>query len=860
MGERTVAQIMAKPAMFHGKLCRDPLEPGYQGGKLTGWINTKSATPYINSMAHGGQRFTLAALVQEPAAPLGDRRDLNRDLNRLADCSPAQVTNTALSIAQRYAGESPRKRDLNSLVTAIGYALPPDTNPAIKSATIAAVERKMASYRQHAISQAMAASRLNYGSPAGSMAELVHLAKHAPNGTILLVKAPQGTGKTQELLRPVAAHFSNATVIAISNTVSLVGDLAHRLNLSDYKTAGPKELESSDGLAICVNSLNNPKFAEILNRPNNILLIDEADRVLAGLHDPRGTLRKNAQPVLERLTGLMQHARLVVGVDADLNNQTVQTLAALRGPEQNLAIHTVESQWALPKIRYGEERQIWNEITEAVRNGEKVMITSDSAGRVIRLAKLLRTLNPGKKVVEIQSRQGVATTGDPEIVALLKDINAGLADIDVLLCSPAVESGISITKPHFTRHFALFAGVLAPAPIIQQMRRDRTATTITLGFCGNLTRNEPIDPGAILANLDVAHRETVISSIADGDGYTVTHRPASDYDRRVCSYLSQEAVAKNHGDRNLLLLREGLGYQTERLNCAAPEIGKDDLAMARDLELAAEELAIQSAADISETEREKIRQSYQPTPQQSAESCRYDIRQTIGKIDEFIPIDEADIQAWGNGKLTSKLSRYIALQNDPDAAEIDRLDDINDVPISMRSHRQSLVACSRALFESAGLNPDTGEGRVTNATALAAWTALAGTPKAQAMEWHRIARFEKKAPAYPVRWLNQTLNKFGLDLEEGARSVHMPEKEKTYRAHVDVNTGQERERIYMIRRDPTMDKAGVRMKQPGWDLMQQYLDAQAAQPKAQAFRPQSAVKIDVGAVISNARQRQAATA
>jgi hypothetical protein len=854
MGERTVSQILAKPTQYHGKLCRDPLEPGYQDNKLVGWINTKSATPYINTMAHGGTRYSLIAAVQEPAIALGDRRDLNRDLNRLAGCRPTQATATAVAIAQRYAGESPRKRDLSGLVKTIEYALPPDTSPVIKAATIAAVERQTASYRQHAIAVAMSATRLTFGSSMDTMNQLVTLAKNAPRGTILLVKAPQGAGKTQELLKPIAAHFSNVTVSAISGTVSLVSDLATRLELTDYKSAGPGELEGSTGLAICINSLSNPKFAELLERPDNILLIDEIDRVLAGLHDPNGTLGKNAKPVLDRLTQLIQSARLVIGVDADVRNQTVQTVAALRGPEQNLIIHTVESQWTLPLIRFGEKRAIWNEILQAVANNEKVLVTADTAGEVIRLSKILKALHKDKKIVEIQSRQGVATTGDPEVKALLRDINAGITDIDVLICSPAVESGVSITKRHFDKHFALYAGITSPTQIIQQMRRDRTATTITLGFCGNLIRNDPTDAGAILANLDAAHRQTVTSSRANGEGFDVTNLPASEYDRRVCAYLSQEAVAKNHAARNLLYLLEGLGYQTERLNVSAPEVGTDDLAAARDLEIAAEQLAITTAADISETEREAIRQSYQPTPEQSAESCRYDIRQTTGKVDEYVPLEEADLLNWRNGKLAGEESRFTALAGDPDAPAIDAQDEINNVTLSARSHRQALVEASRALFEAANLNPDAGEGTVTNATALAAWQALKGTPTAQVLERHRICRFEKKAPSYPVRWLNQAINKYGLDLEAGARNrtpVDMPLKEEVFRPHVD----QSREQRYTIRRDPTMDKAGVRCTHPGWDAMRCYHEARLALPRREFSRPVD-VDMDIDAVIRNARQRQ----
>jgi hypothetical protein len=858
MGERTVSQILAQPTKYHGKTCRDPLEPDYQGGKMVGWINTRSATPCIRSQAHGGIRYRLIAQVQEPAAPLATKKNINRDLNILASVRPTQATATAVAIAQRYAGDSPRHRTLDGLATSIRHTMTGQP-PSVISAAMTAVDRQLAGYQRHALAQATAAIRLSFGTPAADMRELVNTAMNAPRGTILLVKAPQGAGKTQELLKPVAAAMGGTTtVIAVSAKVSLVADLATRLELTDYKAAKTGDLESSTGLAICINSLCNPKFSEILHRQNTVLLIDEIDRVLAELHNPNGTMGKQGRAVFDALTRLMQNARLVIGVDADLNNQTVQTISAMRRPDQNLVIHTVESRWALPAIRFGEDKQIWSEICSAVQNNEKVLITSDSAGTVIRLAKFLKAISKDKKIVEIQSRHGVATTGDPAIVKLLQDINSGIADIDVLVCSPAVESGISITTPHFTRHFALYQGVIAPSQIVQQMRRDRTASTITLGFCGNLIRNDPTDPGAILANLDSAHRQTITSSRAAGDGYEVTALPATDYDRRVTQYLAGEATAKNHAGRNLLLMLEALGYHTERLDCTVPEIATADLARARDLEIAAEQLAIQTAPDITETEREQIKQDYQPTPAESAAACRYDIRQTTGKVDEFVEIEDGDLRAWRNGKLVGEASRFDALAGDPDAAAIDAQDEANEVTLAARSHRQSLVECSRALFEAAGLEPNTGAGTVTNATALAAWTALAGTDNARALERHRVCRFEKKPPAYPVRWLNQALNKFGLDLEAGAQIVraHMPGKDEVLRPHVCVDAGQARERTYTIRRDPSMDKAGVRMTHPGWNLMQQYHEARMALPRREFQRPVN-VDIDIDAVIRNARTRRA---
>ena len=56
-----------------------------------------------------------------------------------------------------------------------------------------------------------------------------------------------------------------------------------------------------------------------------------------------------------------------------------------------------------------------------------------------------------------------------------------------------------------------------------------------------------------------------------------------------------------------------------------------------------------------------------------------------------------------------------------------------------------------------------------------------------------------------------------------------------------------------------MDKAGVRMTHPGWNAMRGYHEARMALPRREFQRP-ATVDIDIGAVIRNARTRQAGVA
>jgi P4 family phage/plasmid primase-like protien len=64
----TVAEILAKPAQYHGRTCLDPEEPNYRGGRVCGKIYTENKIePVIYSFAHGGRTFRLVRDAAERA-------------------------------------------------------------------------------------------------------------------------------------------------------------------------------------------------------------------------------------------------------------------------------------------------------------------------------------------------------------------------------------------------------------------------------------------------------------------------------------------------------------------------------------------------------------------------------------------------------------------------------------------------------------------------------------------------------------------------------------------------------------------------------------------------------------------------
>ena len=78
-GAVSVGAILDNTEKFHGCRTLDPLEPDYNGGRYTGWLNLHTAgKPYLFSHAHGGTKYSLHRALQTIQVEGGE-------LHRIAD-------------------------------------------------------------------------------------------------------------------------------------------------------------------------------------------------------------------------------------------------------------------------------------------------------------------------------------------------------------------------------------------------------------------------------------------------------------------------------------------------------------------------------------------------------------------------------------------------------------------------------------------------------------------------------------------------------------------------------------------------------------------------------------------------------
>lgn len=631
-------------------------------------------------------------------------------------------------------------------------------------------------------------------------------------GGVHLVKASHGTGKTEGILKPLARGVRE--VAAIAPRKSLVSDLAARLDLAHYEHA-----VSDPRLAICVNSIINPRY-ELLEE-SSLVLIDEVARVVRDAHDRGSTHAEKAGAVWAKLIRLLRGADLAVGADADLGTGDIQMLAR---EIPQLTVWDVKDRGTDLEAVFGTDDAVMTELHQALAHGARCMVVSDSARRVAGLAEELRARYPERRVLAVHGAAGLATVGTPAAQALLEDINRHAVEYDVLLVSPCVESGVSLTVPHFERHFALYCGRLEPSAFNQQLRRDRTARHWHIGIIGSGMGSAPDSFEAALNSLDAAQR------LIRPDGPAI---PATEYDADCCRVLAGSRSARNAYARNLWYLLAGRYWRCSRLTPADAKPGRElRRASAEAADLATHE-AIQAAPDLRAHERERLKNAARVSPDESAALARAEVREQTGiQVGE---LSSDDINTWAGGALGGMNRQFDAMTGGV-SDHRDRAEHQAGVPLALRSFDLARSRAWQVFMTALGLDPLTGAGELTAESAVAAWEALRSSDEADLIQRFGVARLSgARPPGYAIRWASEALARAGLYLIADRRQ----------------GRGGRGGRVYRLALDPLRSLAG-KVKLPGLELMR------AIQARRGVRVPDESVKVIEPACGTTAGMRDAA--
>lgn len=302
---------------------------------------------------------------------------------------------------------------------------------------------------------------------------------------LVALKSPKGTGKTEAIAKLAAAATAQGQrVLVLSHRVQLAQLLCDRFGI-DYVT----ELRDSDtsgvlGYGLCVDSLHGKSAARFdpAAWAGALVIVDEAEQVLWHLLSANTEVRRRRVAVLNNLHRLVQTAlgdggRLVLA-DADLSDIALDYFVSLTGGMVDPWL--VVNHWQpdeserWPVYQYDDRTpgEAFEELRREIRAGGVPLICTSSQKAASKwgtrvMERAIAQDNPERKILRIDAE----TVADPDHPAYgcISKLNELLPRYDVVICSPAIETGVSIDiRGHFTSVWGFFQGNL-PADSCRQM-------------------------------------------------------------------------------------------------------------------------------------------------------------------------------------------------------------------------------------------------------------------------------------------------------------------------------------------------------------------------------------------------------
>ena len=303
---------------------------------------------------------------------------------------------------------------------------------------------------------------------------------------IVAIKAPKGTGKTEFIAAKIAPLLAKGDrVLVLTHRVQLGLELSRRFGVNYRSELVKNEDGSLLGYVLCIDSLHgkaNPRFNPN-DWENTTIIIDECEQVFWHLLNSP-TCEKYRSKIIDSLRELL---RIVVSTggkiylsDADLGMNAIGYVQSQIGyPVETYIIeNTYKSPLKRDLYRFegNNPSSLIQELEIAVNSGQKVIFHTDgqkhkSSYGTRNLEYYLKKKYPNLKILRIDS-ESVSDRTHPAY-GCMGNLEQILCQYDLVICSPVIETGISIDINHFDAVFAICHGVQSVNAFCQTLERVR---------------------------------------------------------------------------------------------------------------------------------------------------------------------------------------------------------------------------------------------------------------------------------------------------------------------------------------------------------------------------------------------------
>lgn len=319
---------------------------------------------------------------------------------------------------------------------------------------------------------------------------------------LVCIKSAKGTGKTErvkKLVEPRINEGNKTLVVTHRNQLGIA--ICDRIGVPHVDNI--KAFPEGDlfGLGLCVDSMHIASRARF--NPDHYkgatVFIDEVEQVIWHLLNSSTKVKDKRQEIIDNLIKLLYNCVAYEGqiiiADADLSWIAIDFIKGLikygfdrYGEESDTIDSSHVHPWILENLYQGEgylcnvyqgftPYGLFTNCLEAINNGEKALILVDGQKHKSKwgtrtLERTITELFPEKKVLRIDQ----SSVGDESHPAycISANVNAVIADYDVVIASPTICTGISIdTVDHFDGVWGIFQGVLDTNTVRQFLMRLR---------------------------------------------------------------------------------------------------------------------------------------------------------------------------------------------------------------------------------------------------------------------------------------------------------------------------------------------------------------------------------------------------
>jgi len=521
-------------------------------------------------------------------------------------------------------------------------------------------------------------------------------------------KAPQGCGKTKGLVR-LAKPFDVVNIVAPLK--SLVASNARIFGIANYESVGGGDVQSQ---ATCLPSITNPLHAKTLNA-TDFFGGDEFGDMIDLCHTGAKIIQ-NHKKTFNRLTGLMESAKLAVGAHADINTLQLNAFARAQYEKDPNKIITVLitpepkdcGRTVIIEQQEGANQKIAEDAIKRMIAGgedEPIWYPIDSAKRITGLTQHLKDTYPeiAGRIHEYQADDVLGNNGESDTIAQTRHFDDFIKRERPLIVipSPMLATGFSIETPDYFKHVLVeYGGHIDPRKMNQFMTRVRDAKEAHLEIIGGGTMQLP---QTVESEILGAHKINQSTFVQNADG-KFEFAALDEFDGSCAAITAFNNRARNRYAADLLFILEARGWAVQY---SEAEGDKDSVINARQARRERRNVALVEAADIAVDDYVAMKKQGIKSTADNAEISKFELRRGVAKQEG--DLTESDIELYQDGDLNHQKAFFEDLTQPVDLVlrdELRYLIDRQTVQSFNHKHRTARRVLLQQLFAALGFHFD----------------------------------------------------------------------------------------------------------------------------------------------------------